>query len=55
MGHGDVIPSAGTYDLEMKIGDVSVTVRAAVFPSLATAMVLGMDYLLVNAIAIDIP
>ncbi|KAJ3640343.1 hypothetical protein Zmor_003647 [Zophobas morio] len=39
----------------MKIGDVPVTVRAAVFPTLTTAMVLGMDFLRANAIAIDIP
>ncbi|XP_063921138.1 uncharacterized protein LOC135135941 [Zophobas morio] len=55
MAHGDIVPSAGSYDLEMKIGDVPVTVRAAVFPTLTTAMVLGMDFLHANAIAIDIP
>ena len=55
MAHGDIVPSAGTYNLEMKIGDVPVTVRAAVFPTLTTAMVLGMDFLHANAIAIDIP
>ena len=52
MAHGDI---AGTYDLEMKIGDVPVTVRAVIFPSLTTAMVLGIDFLHANAITVDIP
>ncbi len=53
--HGDIVPPAGTYDHEVKIGDVPVSVRADVFPTLTTAMVLGIDFVRVNAIAIDIP
>ena len=55
MANGDIIPSVGSYSLEMKIGGIPVNIRAAYLPNLATAMVLGMDFLHANAIAVDIP
>ena len=47
MAHGDIVLSAGTYDLDVKIG-------AAVFPTLTTIMALGMDFLRANAITVNI-
>ena len=47
MAHGDIVLSAGTYDLDVKIG-------AAVFPTLTTIMALGMDFLRTNAITVNI-
>ncbi|KAJ3649666.1 hypothetical protein Zmor_021393 [Zophobas morio] len=44
MTNGEVIPTTGLYDLEVKYGDVPVTARAAILPNLTIATVLGMDF-----------